>query len=473
MLARTVMKNVIYNSSSLLIANLTGLIVVIFLARTLKPELFGIYTLSLSIIYIFSIFADLGINSAITRYIADAVAKNDYNLAGGYFRFLFKFKLSLTLAIAAIVAVSPNFLSQIFDKPIMEPLLLLSIFLVFSSMNSLFLGIANAMNDFRLNLLSNMISGTTKLFFTFLLVLVGLSLFGALLAIVFSAVLTLVFAVYYVLKRYQSLFVAKRSVEKSRVLRFVAFTAVLSVTWVVFANVDIVMIGYFLRAEDVAFYRAGFSIVSAIAGLISIPAVLLPVFVKLEDEDLSKAFSRAFKYSSALCIPSAFGVATIAKNLLLLAYGVDYIQGLNAMRILSLLLISPIFGIYGAIFSSKEKPELNFYPLTFSMGLNVALNWILIPIYSIDGAAIATVFSNVVFWILLAVICAREFAIFPKLEFIAKPLFCAIVMGFVAMNFDSMLFSIPISILVYSALMFLVKGITKEDVAFIRAIARV
>ncbi|MEM0315894.1 MAG: oligosaccharide flippase family protein, partial [Archaeoglobaceae archaeon] len=83
MLARTVMKNVIYNSSSLLIANLTGLIVVIFLARTLKPELFGIYTLSLSIIYIFSIFADLGINSAITRYIADAVAKNDYNLAGG------------------------------------------------------------------------------------------------------------------------------------------------------------------------------------------------------------------------------------------------------------------------------------------------------------------------------------------------------------------------------------------------------
>ncbi|MEM0023017.1 MAG: hypothetical protein QXK44_05640, partial [Archaeoglobaceae archaeon] len=69
--------------------------------------------------------------------------------------------------------------------------------------------------------------------------------------------------------------------------------------------------------------------------------------------------------------------------------------------------------------------------------------------------------------------CAREFAIFPKLEFIAKPLFCAIVMGFVAMNFDSMLFSIPISILVYSVLMFLVKGITKEDVAFIRAIARV
>ncbi|MEM0202460.1 MAG: flippase [Archaeoglobaceae archaeon] len=473
MLARTVMKNVIYNSSSLLVANLIGLIVVIFLARALKPELFGIYSLSLSIIYIFSIFADLGINSAVTRYIADSVAKNDYSLAGGYFRFLFKFKLSLTLVISAIVAVSASFLSHIFDKPIMEPLLLLSIFLFFSSMNSLFLSVANAMNDFKLNFLSNTISGTTKLFLTLLLVLIGLSILGALLAIVLSAVLTLVFAIYYVLRRYQSLFVAKKSVEKARVLRFIAFTAILSATWVVFANVDIVMIGYFLRAEDVAFYRAGFSIVSAIAGLISIPAVLLPVFVKLEGEDLSRAFSRAFKYSSALCIPSAFGAIAIAKNLLLLAYGVDYIQGLNAMRILSLLLISPVFGIYGAVFSSKEKPELNFYPLTFSMGLNVVLNWILIPLYGIEGAAVATVSSNIVFWVLLAVICAREFAIFPKIEFIAKPLFCAVVMSFVAMNFDSMLLSIPISILVYSALMFLVRGVTKEDVDFIRAIAKV
>lgn len=473
MLARTVMKNVIYNSSSILVANLIGLIVVIFLARALKPELFGIYSLSLSIVYIFTILADLGINNATTRYIADAVAKNDYSLAGGYLRFLFKFKLALTLVISAVVAVSATFLSQIFEKPIAEPLLFLSLFLFSSSMSSLLLAIANAMNDFKLNFLNNTVSGVTKLLFTVLLILLGFSLFGAILAIVLSAILTLAFAISYVLKRYQSLFVAKKSVEKTRVLRFIAFTAILSTTWAIFANVDIVMLGYFLEAEDVAFYRAGFSIISAIAGFISIPTVLLPVFVKLEGEDLSKAFLRAFKYSSALCIPSAFGAIAIAKNLLLFAYGIDYIQGLDAMQILSLLLISPAFGIYGAVFSSKEKPELNFYPLTISMVLNVILNWILIPIYGIEGAAIATVFSNVVFWSLLAIICAREFAIIPKLEFIAKPLFCAVVMLFVAMNFDSMLLIVPISILVYSLLMFLVKGVTKEDVEFIRAVAKV
>ncbi len=473
MLARTVMKNVTYNSSSLLVANLTGLLVVIFLARALKPELFGIYSLSLSIVYIFAVFTDLGINSATTRYIADAVAKNDYNLAGGYFYFLFKFKFILTLAISAIVAISATSLSQIFEKPIAEPLLILSLFLFLSSMNSLFLSIANAMNDFKLNFLNQTLSGTTKLFFTLLLVFLGLSLLGAILAIVISAVITLTFAVYYVLRKYRNLFVVKKSVEKKRLLRFIAFTAVLSTTWVIFANVDMVMIGYFLEAKEVAFYRAGFSIITAIAGFISIPAVLLPVFVKLEGEDLNRAFLRAFKYSVALCIPSAFGTIAIAENLLLFAYGIDYIPGLNAMKILAFLMVSPAFGIYGAIFSSKEKPELNFYPLMLSMSLNVALNWALIPIYGIEGAAIATVISNVVFWALLMFICAKEFAIYPRVEFIAKPIFCSSLMFLLATKVDSTLLTIPISIFVYSALMFLVKGVTKEDVEFIRAIVKV
>lgn len=467
------MKNIIYNSSSLLVANFTGLLVVIFLARALKPELFGIYSLSLSIISIFAIFADLGINNAATRYIADAVAKNDFSLAGGYLRFLLNFKLLLTIFIFAVLLFLANSLSRVFEKPIAEPLSILSLFLLFSSIGSLFLGVANAMNDFKLNFLNYTISGVAKLFFTLLLVFLGFSLFGAIIAVVISAIFASIFAIFYVVKNYRNLFLEKKVVEKARVFKFIAFTAVLSFSWVVFANVDMVMIGYFLKAEHVAFYRAGFSIISAIIALISIPAVLLPVFVRLEGEDLSKAFLRAFKYSAALCIPSAFGTIAIAENLLFFAYGVDYLPGINAMRILSLLLISPVFGIYGAVFSSKERPELNFYPLFLSMLLNVILNWLMIPLYGIEGAAIATVASNVIFWTLLAIICAKNFSILPKLEFIAKPLFCSTLMLFIAMNVGSMLLKIPISVLIYSALLFLVKGVTKEDVDFIKEITKI
>ncbi|MEM4155191.1 MAG: flippase [Archaeoglobaceae archaeon] len=470
MLSKVVFKNVLYNSSSMLILNLSGLIIVVFLARVLKPELFGLYSLSISIITVAMVFADLGINNAATRYVADAVSKNNFRLASGYVSFLTNFKVALSVFLSILLFLLSDTISSAFNKPISLLIKLLSIYLVFNALTTLFLAIANAMNDFKVNLLNYTVSGFSKIVFTFSLVLVGLSVIGAIFAIVLSAILGFFYALYYTTKKYPFLFSEKEKIEFNRVLKFVAFTAVISISWVLFANVDLVMIGYFLTAEDVAYYRAGFSIISAIAGFISIPSVLLPVFVKLEGEDLSRAFSRAFKFSSALCIPSALGLILISSNLLFLAYGEEYLPGLLAMQILSLLLISPVFGIYGSFFSGKEKPELNFYPLTFSTLLNVVLNYFMIPRFGIVGASMATVISNVILWLFLALICSKEFGIKPKISYITKPLFSALLMFLVAFNFGSMILILPISILVYSAVLFLIKGITKEDLEFIKKI---
>lgn len=470
MLSRIVLKNIVYNSSSTLVQSLLGLIVVIFLARVLKPDLFGLYSLSLSLVSVLAIFADLGINSAATRYIADAVSKHDHGLAGGYFYFLVNFKLIITFSIAILLFIFSETISLSFEKPISLLLKILSISLIFNSFTSLLLAVANAMNDFKANLLINTLSSLSRLILTFLLVLLGLSVFGATLAISISALLGFLFAVYYLLRNYGIIFSSKRRIEAKRVLKFVGYTAVLSVSWVIFANVDTVMIGYFLSAEDVAYYRAGFSIISAISGFIAIPSVLLPVFVRLEGEDLSRAFSRAFKYSSALCIPSAVGVILISQNLILVAYGEDYLPGLKAMEILSILLISPAFAIYGSIFSGKEKPELNFYPLLFAMLLNVLLNYLMIPKLGIIGASLATVVSNALHWLILALVCAKEFKIRPEVYNLAKVVFSTFLMFLIASNFNSMLFIVPISILTYSVTLFLVRGITKEDIEFIKRI---
>ncbi|MEM0302743.1 MAG: flippase [Archaeoglobaceae archaeon] len=470
MLSKLVLRNIIYSSSSMIVANLTGLITIIFLARALKPELFGLYSLSLSTVAVISIFSDLGIKSAATRYIADAMKSQDYKLAGGYTHFLLNLKIFLTIIVAVILLLLSEDLASAFDKPISTPLRLLSLYLVFTSISSLLIGMANAMDDFKADFLNYSVSGISKLILTIVLIFLGYSLFGAVLAVVVSALITFLVLFYYILKKYIFLFKNKIKVDVSRVLRFIAFTALLSIPTVIFANVDIVMIGYFLKAEDVAYYRAGFSIVTAIISLISIPAVLLPVFVKLEGEDLTRAFLRAFKYSSALCLPCAFGLMLISKNLLILAYGEKYLSGLYAMQILCILLISPVFAIYGSIFSGKERPELYFYPLILSMVLNVILNYLLIPLIGIVGAGVATVISHAVSWTISAYIGVREFGIRPRFEYIAKPLASAILMFIIARNFDSMVFIFPISILTYSVTLLALKGITREDIDFIRKI---
>ncbi|MCS7144898.1 MAG: flippase [Archaeoglobaceae archaeon] len=473
MLGRLVLKNTIYSSSSMLIANLTGLITIIFLARALKPELFGLYSLSLSTVAILSIFSDLGIKSATTRYIADAMAGGNYRLAGGYLRFLLNLKLALTILVALSLFILSDSIAELFNKPISIPLQVLSIYLVFNSLSSLLIGVANAMNDFKADLISYTLSGVSKLFLTISLVLLGLSLFGAILAVAISTLIAFLFISYYIIKKYRIIFVSVEEVEKGRIVRFIFFTSLISLQTVIFANVDIVMIGYFLKAEDVAYYRASFSIVSAVISLIFIPAVLMPIFVKLEDDDLARAFSRAFKYSSVLCIPSAFGLMLISENLLIFAYGEDYLPGLFAMQILCILLLSPVLGIYGSIFSGKERPELNFFPLLFSMFLNVLLNYLMIPIYGINGAAFATVLSYVVSWIVAVYIGIREFGIYPRVGDLTKPLFSAILMFLFARNFQSMLLIIPIAIFIYSIVLFAIRGVNREDIEYIRKIGKI
>lgn len=473
MLARLVLRNIIYSSSSIVIANLTGLITIIFLARVLKPELFGLYSLSLSTVGIISIFSDFGIRSAATRYIADAMKTENYELASGYLWFLIELKIALTAIVAFLLYILAEPIGVMFDKPISVLLKLLSIYLAFTSFSSLLVGVANAMNDFKADLINHTISGISKLVLTVLLVVLGFSILGAILAVIMSGILAFMLLLYYITKKYLVFFANRKKIGSRRIIRFIFYTALLSIPAVIFANVDIVMIGYFLKAEDVAYYRAGFSIITAILSLISIPAVLMPVFVKLEGEDLTGAFSRAFKYSSALCIPAALGLVLIAENLLLFAYGEDYHAGLSAMQILCILLISPVFAIYGSVFSSKEKPELNFYPIMFAMVLNVVLNYLMIPIFGISGAATATVLSNAIFWLIQCYMGAKEFGLYPRAGYVAKPLFCAILMFLLARNFNSMLLIIPISILVYSVLLLAIKGITREDIEFIRKVGKI
>ncbi len=118
MLARRVLQNAIYNSSSVLIGNLAGLVILIYVARVLKPELFGIYSLAISIAFLLMTFTDLGINATVVRYVAYAHGKADVELVRGYIRSLGKFKVFLVLLVASALFLFSDILAiQVFDKP--------------------------------------------------------------------------------------------------------------------------------------------------------------------------------------------------------------------------------------------------------------------------------------------------------------------------------------------------------------------
>jgi len=217
------------------------------------------------------------------------------------------------------------------------------------------------------------------------------------------------------------------------------------------------------------------ALVGAIAGLVSIPGVMFPVFVQLEKEDLKRAFSKVFKYSSILAFPVVFGLLRIGKKLIGFVYGAEYLPAELVLYILSFLILRSALGFWGVIFNAKEKPEYPVYISFFAMTLNIILNYVLILRIGMVGAAIATVISNAFSWLTLAHLSRKLFDVFPEFNHIFKPLIASLVMYFMISHLglnsllDGAIVVVSGALIYFTALMVL-RGLTKNDIRYIRTV---
>ncbi len=474
MLAKRVLKNVIYNSSSILISNIAGVIVSIYLARVLRSELFGIYSLAISVAFLLLTFTDLGLNTTIVRYASHAYGAGSKELVRGYVRNLGKIKLALSAAIALFLLLAAELLAEnIFHKPILAtPLKITAAYVFFFSLLGFVNSIFNAFNDFSANFVRAIVYELSRVALIFLFVSAGLAVVGALLGFVIATILALATLVTLLIFRYGSWILGKaEKIEWRRVLRFSGYLTLGSVTWVVFAYVDSIMIGILLPANAVGYYRAAYNIVGAVAGLVSVPAVMFPVFVQLEGKDLERAFDRVFKYSAILAFPAAFGLIAIGKPLVEVVYGAEYSAAVPVLCVLSLLILRSALGFWGPIFNAKERPEYPVYASLFAMLLNVVLNYVMILRLGITGAAAATVISNAALWLTLGAASRKFFGIFPRFADISKPLAAAALMYFVISQIKPGTLAEGMLVIVFGAAVYflallMLRGLGREDIEY-------
>lgn len=265
--------------------------------------------------------------------------------------------------------------------------------------------------------------------------------------------------------------------DRNKIIRFLGFITIGSISAVIFAYVDSIMLGIYLPAEWVGFYRIGFNIVFAVIGFISIANVLLPVFTQLEGSELNDAFNRVFRYSMTFSFPFGFGLIFISENLVGLVFGTEYLPAVLPMQILSFnIFIGSTLAFFGTILNAKEKPEYTAAVNTVSMFLNVILNYLMIPEFGVIGAAMATVISRYFSYITLGYLYRKVFNMFPRLSTIYKPLLSSLLMlVFLYMiPSPSTLFIAIVDVfiggVIYIAGLFLIKGIRMEDVKYFREI---
>lgn len=412
-------ENSMYQIFSNLFGKISSLIFTIILARLLMPELFGLYSLALSTILIFSNFSNLGIGETLIRFVSRELGKKKNNKAFSYVYYFGKIKLILLFASVFLLLATAKFIAgTYYQKPLFLALIAGALYILFFEIIT-FLGfILQSSNYFKGLFQKEIIFQISRIILVPLAVLLALNysfseetiLFYVFLSLAISYFLTILFLILFPLKK---TFFAKKNFanrnhkkltkkQKKNANKFLLATAVFVLSGVFFSLIDRIILGRFVSGEFIGYYSAAFSFVSALTSFIGFGAVLFPIFSRMKGGEREIGLQKSARLSFILGLTLFFITILFAPLAVKIAYGADYILSVNVLRFLSfLILILPLVGIYSVYIISLGKPQTVAKLLVFSTLLNIVLNYVFInslikygAIASVYGAALATIISQ-------------------------------------------------------------------------------
>jgi len=239
----------------------------------------------------------------------------------------------------------------------------------------------------------------------------------------------------------------------------------------IYYNFDVVMLGFIKGDKVVGWYSAAYKLILLVWGFIPIfvNAVfpLMSRYYKESQEKLRTLISSTTRLLSTVALPLGIGGTILARPIMGFFYGEKFNPGIIGFQILiwSVVIIC-IRCIYEHSFLACNLEKRFMWGVSLGALTNVGLNIILIPYFSLKGAAVATVISEFVFSAYLL----SYFQVMSRIQIMSyslKPLVAAALMGLVvyyARNLNLGL-SISMGILTYSVLIILLKGVTLGEMA--------
>ncbi|MEM2567646.1 MAG: oligosaccharide flippase family protein [Candidatus Bathyarchaeia archaeon] len=382
----------------------------IILARLMKPEEYGLYSIALIPTYTAILFRDWGINSAITKYTASLRAENKENETRKIILAGLTFEITTGLILSLILITLSNFMATtIFQRPESSKLIAIASTTVLAgsiiiSAQSSFIGF----EKMEFNSLTNICQAIVKTVTSPILVLIGYSALGATLGYTISfsasAIISLTILYLNIIKKLKPGNPKKTNVVQTLkgMLRYGVPLSIASIitgflvqfyAFLMAIYCDNAMIGNYQVATQFSTLITFFTI--------PISTVLFPVFSKInpqkESELLQTVFTSSVKYSAFILIPATIAVMVLSKPMISTLFGEKWTY---APLFLTLYVMGNLFAIFGSlslgsllagIGETKTQMKLSLITLTF--GIPLAL--LLIPTARIIGLIITSITAGI------------------------------------------------------------------------------
>lgn len=385
--------------TGLFIGKIIGYLYTIFATR-LGVHDYGLLSLASVIVSFAVVFSIIGLDQGVTRYVAYYNGKNDRKKIKG--------AVSLSLKIVTISSLIITFLIFIFSKPIainifhspdLTNILRIMVFTIpLISLTYIFLSILKAFKKIEYDIgAREIVEKSIRLVVFTILFFIGFGVFGAAISYVMSAIGMFLFSLYFLHRNYPDLFSLKAKEKPDKEIINYSFPLLLTgILVLVIAWTDLTMLGYFKTPNEVGIYSVAITTASLMFVLPSaIISLFLPIITELyskkQNKQIIELYKRVSRWIFLVNFPIMLIMLAFSKKIIQIIFGQDYVLGASALSILSFgyLIYSMSYTSGNVISMIKKTKPIFFITLSFAL-TNIILNFILIPRYSLYGAAIAT-----------------------------------------------------------------------------------
>jgi O-antigen/teichoic acid export membrane protein len=372
----------------------------ILLARVLGAGGYGSYSLGYGLTMIGSKISMMGLSSGVVRFAALYKGVGDTERVKGTLSSAFVISTLSSIAIGGLMFLFARPLSKLFNIP--ELITVLRIFAVAFPFYVITIMAGNAARAFQAIsyevVVTNICRPLANVAIVSIVFLFGFRLFGAVYGFLISSAISALFGLY-LLKRIFPDIVSelKPSYEFWKLLRFSVPVLFIGFSYVLLNQTDRLMLGYFKASKDLGIYSAA-AIISQQAGLItySFSCIFCPIISDLynrnEFKQLEKLYKTVTRWIVSLNLVLLILLIVFSKQIMGI-FGSEFVSGWLVLVILSsvhLVGYSTGGALAGYALQMSGKQDFEFINAVIMLVLNVALNFWLIPIYGILGAAIAT-----------------------------------------------------------------------------------
>ena len=385
----------------------------IMIPRYYGVEIFGIFNLTFALIMVATVLSRIGLDIYVVRVIATLKDKRDISIfLKSVLKILFITSILITLA---MLLLSDTINEYLFKSIEATPYLtLLAIMVLPYTLFNVLVEVFRALDDIKIYSFFRNLSQNGSI-----ALLLAISIFFSLhwnpIYILFSAItiitLLLLMVLYRFLKKHD-IDILTKGVYQEKILKHSYPMFLTASVMFLMGYVDSFMISYYLDEYQVGIYGACISlsmiitfIPMAIGGYIS-PKVA-QAYNNKETHQVKSLFKNSVKLIAITTIP-IFIVILYFSDFFLGLFGQEFTVATITLMIVSIGYLSEsLCGPVGFILNMTDNQHVFMKILLISLFINILFNALLIPIYGINGAAIALMLS-MLFWTLSSLIILKK-----------------------------------------------------------------